>query len=162
MNMDLLLNGFQLFVILAGVLVAWINIRKLRDSRGIDFIINAEGQVDDLHANLVDKDIPLIRRAFGGDIPDEYSDLEVRLYAYFFFKYSHYSRMYFLLGNRNLDLGLSEKNRNETIDAWMNEFRSFSKDPVMMKVHENAVKNMDFNQDFLQIAESYKTAHAKL
>ena len=67
--------------------------------------------------------------------------------------YSHVSRMYYILSNPRLDLGLSDKERKEMIRTWTDYLALFKKHPAMRKMHESAMKNRDFNEPFLEAIE---------
>jgi hypothetical protein len=50
------LAAVQTIIILVTVIVAWISVRKFRDSQGVEFIIEAETKIDPLSYQLANAD----------------------------------------------------------------------------------------------------------
>lgn len=149
----ILIDIVELIAIISAAIAAIVNIRKFRDARSVDFIINAEMCLDPAYLRIMDENESTIQRAFGKRIEDIKTKEELRLYVYFFYHYSQVSRMYFLLKNKKLDLGMPTEMRKETIDAWLNHLKGLAEDPIFLRVHEDALKYKDFNPDFLKHAD---------
>jgi len=147
-------QAIEIAILLLGVLVAWINLKKFRNARGVDFTLSAEGQIDPLHHMLLREPPDVVRRIFGSKIPDSYSDEDVRAFVFYFNVYSHVSRMYFLLSNKSIDLGLDRKERSDFVEVWVSHLAQFAQDPVMKHVHAMAKRDGDFNAAFLDAADS--------
>ena len=60
----IVLATVQTIIILVTVIVAWISVRKFRDSQGVNFIIEAETKIDPLFYQLAGGDPGLIRNVY--------------------------------------------------------------------------------------------------
>lgn len=150
---DLALSVFQAAIVFGAAIIAFANLRKFRDARATDFIIEAESKIDPLRHSLVDSSPALIRSIYGSYDIEELSDEECGAFPFMQSVYSHVSRMYYILTNERLDLGLRPDERAEVIDSWTRYLATFSEHPAMRRIHESAMRRRDFNESFLQRAE---------
>jgi hypothetical protein len=146
--------GLQLLVISGGAIIALKNLQKTKDVTGSNFIINAESKIDPLRQGLVNADVKTIRSIYryAFDV-DQLTDEDCAAFPFMQSLYSQASRMFFLLHNNQLDLGLSEKHRCELIELWMCYLGAFRNHPAMKVMHSGARKNQDFHPDFFARAE---------
>ena len=140
------------FVILSTAL-ALLNIRKYRNSRAIDFILNAESSIDPLHHALVGGDPALIREIYRNHGARNLSDTDCQAFPYMYSVYAHISRMYFILSAQNLDYGLSRRLREITIETWSRDLALYKDHPAMRALHEEALRSANFNESFLRLAD---------
>lgn len=143
----------NLMLLVLSVGLAAISVRKLRNSRGVDFILQAEGAVDPLHYGLVGAEPEIIRsvyRAFDLDLLD---DADCRDFPFMYSIYTHASRMHYIMSAKRFDYGLSAFQREETKRAWTNDLLLFIDHPAMKTVHQHALRLRNYNSSFLQLAE---------
>lgn len=141
-------------LLLAGVLFGVQNLKKLSDSRNVDFVINAEGQIDPLHHSLVLAEPSVVRLCYDELLrKGDYSDDEVRAFVFLYYKYLHVARMFYLLFNRSLDLGMSGRERKQLINIWIADLSVYRDNPIMRDIHANAMENEDFNPAFLKAVD---------
>jgi hypothetical protein len=133
--------------------LAMVSIKKYRNSRGIDFVIQAESGIDPLYYGLVGADPDLIRNAYQSFGIEGLSDEDCRLFPFMHGVYSQISRMYFLLSAKRLDYGLDRELRKEMIQAWVRELGQFKGHPAMRAMHRHAIRTCNFNTAFLRLAE---------
>jgi hypothetical protein len=141
-------------LILIGVsaTLAWVSIQKYRNSRGIDFVLEAEGAIDPLYHKLVGEEPALIRNAYRSFGIQDLSDDDCRVFPFMHVIYSHISRMYFILSARQLDYGLTQVLREEMTQAWVKELVQYRDHPAMVAMHRHAVRTGNFNSAFLRLA----------
>ena len=150
----LVLTTVQTIVILATVIVAWISLKKFRDSQGVNFLIEAEGKIDPLIHQLVGADSDLIRSVYSTFDLSNLSDTECRAFPVMQSLYIQVSRLYHILTSRSLDLGLTESQRVELIREWTSYLSLYKTHPAMIKMHQHAMTVRDFNEEFLDFASN--------
>jgi hypothetical protein len=148
-------GAVQTVLVVASAVFAWVSIRKFRDSRGIDFILNAEGAIDPLRQSLVNASPEAIRNIYASYNLDELSDEDCRAFPFMQSTYAHASRIFYILNNRRLDLGLKRNEREELLHLWMVNLSAFDGHPAMMCMHRNAQERRDFHENFLRMTTNY-------
>jgi hypothetical protein len=133
--------------------LAMVSLKKYRNSRGIDFVIQAESGIDPLYHGLVGADPDLIRNAYKCFGIEGLSGEDCRLFPFMHGVYSQISRMYFVLSAKRLDYGLDRELREEMIQAWVRELGQFKGHPAMRAMHRHAIRTRNFNTSFLRLAE---------
>ncbi len=151
----LLFGGVQTVVVIATAGLAWVSIKKFRDSRGIDFILNAESAVDPLRFAAMSLPPEAIRSIYAHYDLTNLSDVECHAFAFMHSLYSHVSRMCYILTNDHLDLGLNESERAEVLDLWMKYLAFFKNHPAMVRFHLVSQTQRDYNERFLELAVKY-------
>jgi hypothetical protein len=148
-----ILQLLSLVLLTFSVVLAAVSIRKYRNSRGIDFILQAESAIDPLYQRLVGAEPDLIRNAYRGFGVDDLSDEDCRIFPFMHGVYSQVSRMYFILSAKRLDYGLDGQLRKEMIQAWVRELEQYRGHSAMRVMHRHAIQVRNFNTAFLQLAE---------
>ncbi len=152
--MSLLLGIFNTFLVLITAILAYIAIKKTRQSRGIDFILEAESAIDPIRHSLVGADPSLIRNIYKDKFYlDELSDEDCQAFPFMHAVYAHVSRMYFILSARRLDHGLDANERDETIGSWTRYLVLFKDHPAMRAVHHQTLRDRDRNSAFIELAK---------
>lgn len=147
------ISVIQTLLIFFAAIIAYVNLRKFRDARGVDFVIDAESTIDPLRHSLTGADPKLIRSIYRSYDLDDLSDEDCRAFPFMQSVYSHVSRIYYILDNGKLDLGLQKEDRDELINSWTEYLVTFRDHPAMQKIHASAMARRDFNQSFLTAAE---------
>jgi hypothetical protein len=155
----LIFTGIQTIFVAAAAMIAIVNLRKFRDARGVDFIINAESTIDPLRHGLSSADASVIRSVYKGYMLEDLTEDDCRAFPFMQSVYSHVSRMYFILCNDRLDLGLHSSEREQLVESWTRYLVLFKDHPAMKKMHANAIKNKDFNKPFLDLAARLMSDH---
>lgn len=148
----LVLTTVQTIVIVITVVVAWVSLRKYRDSQGVNFIIEAESKLDPLRHQLVGADADLIRSVYSIYDLSSLSDVDCRAFPVMESIYTQTSRLYYILTSRNMDLGLNESQRAELIREWALYLALFKTHPAMIIMHQHSIISRDFNAGFLDFA----------
>lgn len=148
--LTVILVGAQTVLLTFTVFFAWSNIRKFRDARGVDFVINAESTIDPLRHSLINLPPALIRNVYGIYELADLADIDCQAFPFMQSLYSHVSRIYFIVTNPHLDLGLNKQEKEQLIDSWTRYLVLFKTHPAMMKIHYSALRNRDFNEPFLK------------
>lgn len=154
-TVTLLIGAVQAIVVVASAALAWVSIRKFRDSRGVDFVLNAESAIDPLRQSLVNAPVAVIRNVYRAYNLDDLSDEDCQAFPFMQSLYSHVSRICYILTSRRLDLGLHESERRDLIESWMKYLSLFRSHPAMAKIHASALVHRDFNEAFLSLALQY-------
>jgi hypothetical protein len=132
--------------------LAWSSLRKYRNSRGIDFILEAESAIDPLYHKMVGAEPALIRNAYRSYGIAKLSDENCRVFPFMHVVYSQVSRMYFILSAKQLDYGLDQSMRAEMIKGWVSELEQYKHHPAMIAMHRHAIQAENFNSAFLRLA----------
>jgi hypothetical protein len=132
--------------------LAWLSLRKYRNSRGIDFILEAEGAIDPLYHRMVGAEPVLIRSIYRSYGIEKLSDENCRVFPFMHVVYSQVSRMYFILSAKQLDYGLDPSMREEMIQSWVKELEQYKHHPAMIAMHRHAIRTENFNSAFLRLA----------
>lgn len=146
------LTTVQTIIILATVIVAWISVRKFRDSQGVNFIIEAETKIDPLFYQLAGANPSLIRNVYSPYDLSGLTDTECQAFPIMHQLYEHVSRLCSILMTPTLDFGLTEFQRAELLRSWTSYLALFKEHPAMRVMHHYAMTNRDFNEEFLNLA----------
>lgn len=147
------LQVISLILVVVSAATALLGIQKYRNSRGIDYILNAEGVVDPMHHELVGADPALIRSIYRGYEIDDLTDVDCRSFPFMYSIYVHVSRMHFLISSPSLDLGLSVQTRASEIEKWLRDLALYKNHPAMVAVHRTAMRSGNFNPQFMRLAD---------
>lgn len=152
-SLTLILSIVNTLLVLITVCLAYVNIQKFRQSRGIDFILDAESAIDPVRHGLVGADPALIRNIFRDKFYlEELSDEDCKAFPFMHAVYAHVSRMYFILYGDRLDYGLDAHDKDETINSWIRYLVLFKDHPAMQAVHRQTLRDRDRNSAFIDIA----------
>lgn len=139
----------NVLVVAFGTYLAIKNLKKITHSRAIDFVLDAESKIDPLRHGLVSAEPRVIREIYTAYDLTDLTDDQVAAFPFMQSVFSHVSRLYYLLCNRSLDLGLSEEQREELIVSWMGYLGSFRSSPAMQVMYKAAIRHGDFNTSFM-------------
>ncbi|HMG43168.1 MAG TPA: hypothetical protein VK611_17690 [Acidimicrobiales bacterium] len=145
-----LFTGVQTAVVIATGVFAWISIGKVKDSRAIEFLLNAESNFDPLYQSLIDVSSELTRNIYQNwDEVAGLSDEDVRAFPFMQTFYSQVARLCSMLDNDGLDLGLRAPARRELLNLWLRSLGAFAGHPAMQAMHESAIRCEDYNKAFM-------------
>jgi hypothetical protein len=143
----------QTIVVIGGFIYTIRSIRQSNDARNVDFIIQAEGQVDPLFIALIDESPVIIRKVLPNLVPPEVTDeTMVKAYVYTYFAYRHLSRITYLLSNNSVSLGMSNQERRDVLDTWINEVRKYNQE-ILKNIHSYSRQTGEFNETFTTIMD---------
>ena len=154
-TITLILTGIQTIVVIVTAAFAWINIRKFKDSRGVNFVLNAESKIDPAYQDLTAAPASVIRSIYTAYDLSKLSDDECRALPFMQSVYLHVSRITFIVANPRLDLGLSRREKEELLQIWFAHLRTFRLHPAMQIVHQSALRDRDVNEAFLRLAVNH-------
>jgi len=129
-------------------------LRKQSDKSATEFVLNSEGQFDGMYEALFAQQASVIRLCFPNEVDASWSDEEIKKYVFLLRYYGHISRMVYLAKDRTLDIGMSTRQREELIAPWEAGLRRYANDPVMRRIHINAVRYKNYNEDMLQLSKA--------
>jgi len=142
----------QTVAVVGGFLYTIRAIRQSSDARNVDFIIQAEGQVDPLFVSLMQEAPDTIRRVLPNLIPPTEDDTSVKAYAYSYFAYRHLSRIIYMLGNQAISLGMSKEERQTVLTSWINEIGKYDQE-VLRSIHAYSRQTGEFNEKFTEMMD---------
>lgn len=148
-DLSLALQFAEILVFLIGFLFTIRSIRQARDSRNIDFIINAEGQVDPLFLSLTEAEPEVVRATLPGVVPPEVPDAKVKAYMNVYYAYRHLSRIIYMLQNDDVSLGMTRRERREHVEDWMNESKKYDQE-ILIDLHSRCRATGEFNDGFIR------------
>jgi hypothetical protein len=125
-------------------------IRRLKislDARNVDFVIHAEGQVDPLFTTIIDAKPQIAKRVFPALLTDV-KDEDVTAMLYIYYAYRHNSRIYYLLTNSSVTLGMTQLERKELLETWVSELEKYNFE-LLQKIHAYGSKTGEFNSRFV-------------
>jgi ubiquinone/menaquinone biosynthesis C-methylase UbiE len=153
--LSLALSVINTLLVLITASLAYVSIQKFRQSRGIDFILDAESAIDPIRHGLVGADPSLIRNIYSNNFfLEELSDEDCQAFPFMHAVYAHVSRMYFILSADRMDHGLNAYERDETINSWTRYLVLFKDHPAMRAVHRQTLRDRDRNAAFIDLAKS--------
>ena len=145
---------FQNVILLVGFIYTILAFRKANDSNNVNFIINAEGQVDPLYAALLEEEAPTaVRAVLPQLVPEGLTAAETKSYVYTYFAYRHLSRITYMLSNDGLDLGMGEKQRSDEVEQWLNDMKKFDQSTVRA-IHAYCRETGEFNRTFISLMDA--------
>ena len=145
---------FQNVIILVGFIYTILAFKKSNDANNVNFIINAEGQVDPLYAALLEEDTPeAVHAILPLVIPQGLSPAETKSWVYTYFAYRHLSRIIYMLSNDGLDLGMKEAQRRSEVDQWLNDMKKFDQSTVQA-IHARCRATGEFNGSFVALMDA--------
>jgi hypothetical protein len=92
LDINAALSIINTLLVLATAILAFISIRKFRQSRGIDFILNAESAIDPIRQGLLGSDPALIRNIYRNFCIENLSDEDCQAFPFMHAVYVHVSR----------------------------------------------------------------------
>ncbi|MBW4708992.1 hypothetical protein KX928_14475 [Roseobacter sp. YSTF-M11] len=148
------LLAVELLVIVAGFIFTIKSIKQASDSRNIDFVINAEGQIDPLFLALAEQDTDTIRQVLRNLIPADVPDDEVKAFVLTYYAYRHASRIYYMFSNDDISLGMDATDRKRMADEWMNEMKKYDL-ATIRKIHAFSKQSDEFNAGFMTFVDEF-------
>lgn len=134
------------------VRIATIQLRKQNDKSATEFVLNSEGQFDAMYSTLMGQSAAVIRGCFPDEIDSAWSDDDVKKYVFYLRYYGHISRMVYLVRDDTLDIGMTGGDRDKFLAPWEARLAIFRNDPIMRRIHENAVKFRNYNDHMLTLS----------
>src|SRR3954465_1150600 len=98
---ELASSGIQSLIIVLGFIYTLRAFRISNHTRNVNFIIQAEGQVDPLYAALLEEEPAYVKAVLPEIIPQSLSDEKTKGYIYTYFAYRHLSRIIYMLSSEN-------------------------------------------------------------
>ena len=150
-------NIVQLLELLAVVAGFYLGLRELRsasDSRNIDFIIEAEGQIDPLFLEIAQSPPKTIRAVLPNLVPADVPDAELQPYVLTYFAYRHTSRILYMIAKREVSIGMTKKDRDELLVEWVSELRKYNIDHIR-KIHKFSHVSGEFNPLFMSFMDEH-------
>lgn len=134
------------------VRIATRQLRKQNDKAATEFVLDAEGQFDGMFEALLGQDAAVIRICYEKEVDPHWTDSEVKKYIFFLRYYGHISRMVYLVRNQALDIGMVPKQRDNLLAPWEARLFIFKDDPIMQRIHRNALKFRNYNDHMLALS----------
>ncbi|MEM6889850.1 MAG: hypothetical protein AAF636_17155 [Pseudomonadota bacterium] len=151
-DLPVAISLMNLLVVVVAAYIAIQNLRKFRNSRAIDFVITAEGQIDTLVYGMMTSSPHTIRKVFGSRLPENIPDEDLAAFVYSYSSYAHISRMFYLTNKAGLDLGMSKSDIQEWEDIWLRFISTQKDNDLWQGLHARAVEGRYFNDAFLEKA----------
>ncbi len=149
-----IINFAEVLVIVFGFGFTISSIKNSRDSRNIDFVLHAEGQIDPLFLSLSEQDPITIKTMHPNLIPPDYPEEKVKAFILTYYAYRHASRMYYLFAKSEISLGMSEADRKRMADEWMNELAKYNID-IIAEIHRFSHESDEFNAGFIEFVDRF-------
>jgi hypothetical protein len=149
-----LIATIQTVVVIAGFFYTVRALRQANDSRNIDFIIHAEGQIDPMFITLMADSPSAIRGVLPELIPQGADDIHTKKYIYTYFAYRHLSRIIYMLSNNAISLGMSPRQRTEFVEDWINELKKYDQG-ILRAIHSYCRQTGEFNDIFISMMDSH-------
>lgn len=156
-TIGLIIAAIQTVVVVGGFFYTIRAIHQSNDARNVDFIIQAEGQVDPLFSTLMTEDAATIRQVLPNLIPPSENDDVVKAYAYTYFAYRHLSRIIYMLNNRAVSLGMPPVERELFLEDWINEVNKYDQ-RIMASIHSYGRRTGEFNDGFVAMMDKIYAA----
>jgi hypothetical protein len=134
------------------VRIATIQLRKQNDKSATEFVLNSEGQFDGMYSTLMSQSASVIRCCFPDEVDPVWSDDDLKKYVFYLRYYGHISRMVYLVRDDTLDIGMKRDERDKFLAPWEARLAIFRADPIMRRIHENAVKYKNYNEHMLRLS----------
>jgi hypothetical protein len=125
--------------------------KKQSDTAAVNFILQAEGQFDRAMEMLINAPPAVIRQAYAPEIDPSWKDEDLAAFIFMKRLFGQVSRMVFIAHNQAIDLGMSQKDREDLIVDWENTLLKYREHPIMRRIFENAMRNQDYNRHMLAI-----------
>lgn len=166
------LDTLQAIATIATPLTIVLTIRQLRlgqaqakqqaDNATVSFVLNSEGQFDSMHNELVGASTQVIRLAYGPEIDEVWNDDQLRTFVYLRRLYEHISRMIYIVNDTTIDIGMDARDRRTYAELWKRTIRKHDDNPIMQRIHMNAIRFKDYNERMLAISrDALKSAADK-
>ncbi len=126
--------------------------RQQADNAAVGFVISAEGQLDPLNHTMLSAPPGVIKSVFIAEIDDNWTEDELRTFVYLRGLYVHVSRMVYIIHDKTIDIGMDDIDRADFMAPWEKVLIKYRNHPVMQRIHDNAVKNQDFNSRMLVLS----------
>lgn len=159
----LILGIVEIVVLIIGFTYAVRQLRISVENRNVDFVIDAEGQIDPLFLEVAENGKEVARKFLPGllsDVADE--DVVPLLYTYY--AYRHTSRIYYLLTDDDITLGMKEKERSDMLHTWISELEKYNLNYIE-RIHSYGSETGEFNHRFITACTEWldkKNAQKKL
>ncbi len=153
-NPALVLQGLEVFALLFGFALTVRTIRQAQDSRNVDFVIQAEGQVDPMFLALLNATPAVIRSTLPGVVPASVPDEKVQPYMYVYFAYRHLSRIIYLLQNDSVSIGMDKEERRQFVNDWINEIKKYDRE-ILVDLHSRCRLTGEFNEGFTKRMDKF-------
>lgn len=127
--------------------------KKQSDTAAVNFILQAEGQFDRAMESLINAPPAVIRQAYAPEIDPSWKDEDLAAFMFMKRLFGQVSRMVFIAHNQSIDLGMSQKDRQDLIADWENTLVKYREHPVMRRIFENAMRNQDYNRHMLAMCQ---------
>jgi len=127
-------------------------IKQQGDNATVNFVLNSEGQLDGMHEELMQSSAEVIRQAYGPEIDPSWGPDDLRTFVYLRRLYEHVSRMPYIVHDTTIDIGMDSSDRQVYSDLWTRTIRKHDANPVMQRIHRNALKFRDYNEHMLAIS----------
>lgn len=148
----------ELVIIIVGFIATLSSLKQGKDSRNIDFVINAEGQIDPLFLSIAEQDPHVIRAMFPKLIPASVADSDLKTLVLTYYAYRHASRMYYLFANDDISLGMNEMDRKRMAEEWMSELKKYNLDYIRI-IHDFSHISDEFNAGFISFVDEMLAKH---
>jgi hypothetical protein len=142
----------QTIIVIGGFYYTIRAIRESNDARNVDFIIQAEGQVDPLFVALMSESPDTIRKVLPNLVPPNEDETLIKAYAYTYFAYRHLSRIIYMLSNDAVSLGMSKNERQIVLGTWMSEIRKYDQN-ILKSIHSYSRETGEFNETFIAMMD---------
>jgi hypothetical protein len=146
-DFSLVLQGLEVLAVIFGFTMTVRTIEQARDSRNVDFVIDAEGQVDPLFLALLNAPPEVIRKTVPGVVTPDIPDDKIAPYMHIYFAYRHLSRIIYMLQNESVSIGMSKAERRQFIDDWINEIKKYDQE-IVRDLHSRCRLTGEFNNGF--------------
>lgn len=146
-NLELIFDGLNVLALVLGFAMTVGTINRARDVQNVDFVINAEGQVDPLFLALLNATPDVIRKTVPGVVTPDVPDDKVAPYMHVYFAYRHLSRIIYMLQNESVSIGMSKSERLAFIDDWINEIKKYDQE-IVRDLHSRCRLTGEFNDGF--------------
>ncbi len=148
------LQLIEILVFLVGFVLTIRGLRQTRDSRNIDFIIHGEGQIDPLFISLLNSPPSTVRQALPGVFPKDVDDGDVHSYLAVYVGYRHLSRMFYMLSNENVSIGMTKSERAAMRKEWILETKKYNQN-ILLQIHLLGRETGEFNDGFMRYMDRH-------
>jgi hypothetical protein len=100
---------------------------------------------------LINAPPAVIKQAYAPEIDPSWKGEDLATFTFMKRLFGQVSRMVFIAHNEAIDLGMSQKDREDLIIDWQNTLLKYREHPIMRRIFENAIRNQDYNQHMLAL-----------
>ncbi len=144
----------QLVVLATGMVLAFIQLRKISSGARLSLMTDVEAQLDLLRVRVLDLDPAVIRRLHR-TMPSDFSKEEIIEAAYYEALYPLVSRYYYFLTDKEIDLAASMAERRLQAEMWIKYAAQHRQSRAFQYVHEKALREGYYNEAFLEEFSAY-------